>query len=175
MVKDENFSSAELIFGQTLRLPGQFFNDYEISLTQSEYRKQLIVSQTYTLFCKLFLITWIFLNRVHLELFHSINRLHIMISIHFLMCFILRQDCVQRPLQKLYTNPHKVLQRFPKTFIIEFRGSKSNVFPLCISKERLEPAYLGNCGPLTSNCSRKQEEVLLESAKFSTTQEEIFN
>ena len=46
VVKDENLSSAVLIFGQTLRLSGQFFNNYEISLTLSEYRKELIEFMT---------------------------------------------------------------------------------------------------------------------------------
>ena len=51
----------------------------------------------------------------------------------------LRNDAVQRPLQQPYSGPYKVLKRFSKTFIIDYRGKRQ-----CVSKDRLKPAYLAN-------------------------------
>ena len=48
-------------------------------------------------------------------------------------------DAVQRPLQQPYSGPCKVLKRFSKTLIIDYRGKRQ-----CVSKDRLKPAYLAN-------------------------------
>ena len=52
----------------------------------------------------------------------------------------LRVDRVKKPLEAPYTGPHKVLDRFEKSFKIEDISGK----PKVVSIDRLKPAYLDN-------------------------------
>ena len=102
MVKDENFSSAELIFGQTLRLPGQFFNDYEISLTQSEYRKQLIA----------------FMARLRPSptRFSRNHKAHLEEKLLICTHVFVRYESPSNKLEPSYNGPYAVLEKGPKFF-----------------------------------------------------------
>nr|CDS31407.1 gag pol polyprotein [Hymenolepis microstoma] len=93
---------AELVFGTTIRLPGEM----------------LAYSQDRTLT-------------------DPASSTHIPKDLSSCPFVFVRVDTVKRPLQPLYDGPYKVLQRKPKYFILDRKGSKDSV-----SIDRLKPAYL---------------------------------
>ena len=124
--EDLKGSSAELVFGKSVRLPGDFFNPRssttEITEKYVSELKGFMNGVAYVkprLLCK---------NEgfVHPDLMKTS---HVFIRI----------DRVKPPLTLPYEGPHKVLKRNPKYFTLEVNGRKDTV-----SIDRLKPAYLPN-------------------------------
>nr|CDS31411.1 gag pol polyprotein [Hymenolepis microstoma]CDS32428.1 gag pol polyprotein [Hymenolepis microstoma] len=67
----------------------------------------------------------------------SVVSAHIPKDLSSCLFVFVRMDTVKKPLQPPYDGPYKVLQRKPKYFILDRKGSKDSV-----SIDRLEPAYL---------------------------------
>lgn len=118
-------SSAELVYGETLRLPGEFLDpndDYkagdvtDLANRLRSYMSKLSPKPT----------SWNRKGPFYIP--HKLSD-----ASHVFM----RQDLVRRSLEPPYTGPYKVLERHPKYFKLEIRSRHSNV-----SIDRLKPAYM---------------------------------
>jgi hypothetical protein len=120
--EDLQSTSAELVYGRPLRLPGQFLTSQKDSFSQSEFVKNL---------------------KLHFDEIrpipaskHCDNK--IFISKDLLNCshVFLRTDTIKRSLQSPYTGPYPVINRFSKFFDININGKNSK-----ISIDRLKPCF----------------------------------
>lgn len=123
--EDLSSSSAELVYGEPLQLPGEFltpstlpeitdYTDYLSRLRKHFYKLQPTSVKRHGLQQNCFR-------------FKDLDT-----ATHV----YLRQDGVKRSLQPPYTGPHKVVERGLKTFKIEIRGSI-----VTVSVDRLKPYY----------------------------------
>ena len=120
--EDLNTSSAELVYGETLRIPGEFLeqssqkDEIQPFLQQLRRRMNALRPTPATRHANQAVF-------VHKDLKNSTH-------------VFLRQDAIRRPLQPPYSGPFKVLSRADKTFKIEVRGR-----PVTVSIDRLKPSY----------------------------------
>lgn len=161
--EDLSCSPAELVFGTTLRLPGQFVAPLRTELDQSDYISRLRQHMSSCLFtptrAKQGTTTY-----VPKDLFKSSH-------------VFVRVDAVRKPLQQPYKGPYKVLKRNDRFFTLEINGKHDRV---CI--DRLKVAYVEErASPDASladesNCTQKaqsnfssQEEVAAQTTPNSAT------
>ena len=125
-------SSAELVYGTTLRLPGDFFSDpvfvdpssFISRLRQSMQSQQFVSTQ------------W-----------HGSPNTYLPPDLHSASHVYVRRDAHKPPLTRPYTGPFRVLRRSDKHFTLEVNGKLEEV-----TVDRLKPAKLESDQiPLTSN------------------------
>ena len=125
-------SSAELVYGTTLRLPGDFFSgpvfvdpsSFISRLRQSMQSQQFVPTQ------------W-----------HGSPNTYLPPDLHSASHVYVRRDAHKPPLTRPYTGPFRVLRRSDKHFTLEVNGK-----PEEITVDRLKPAKLESDQiPLTSN------------------------
>jgi hypothetical protein len=121
-------TTAELIYGQTLRLPGEFFNPSKSRLSDPEFIQQ---------FRKL-------MNdlRPTPTSSHGNKQIFAFRDLETCSHVFLRHDAVKPPLQPAYDGPYKVLRRDHRTFRLLLNGR-----PTSVSTDRLKPAYVANEDP----------------------------
>ncbi|CAH2097753.1 unnamed protein product [Euphydryas editha] len=122
--EDLQSSSAELVFGEPLRLPGEFFHatipgssdisDFSTRLRNSIRKLNPTPAARHT--------------KEKIFIFRDLNT-----SSHV----FLRDDTVRGSLQPPYSGPHEVLDRGDKIFKILVKGK-----PTTVSVDRLKPAYV---------------------------------
>lgn len=122
---DLNCSAAELVFGQSLRLPGEFFDDALPAVSRTE-----------------------FANKLH-QVFEDVKppaasnhgKRSVFVSGDLKKCshVFVRIDSVKRSLQHPYDGPYEVLERGDKSFNVLVAGKQQ-----CISIDRLKPAFICN-------------------------------
>lgn len=117
-------TTADLVFGQSLRLPGEIFTTAPTNLAPP---KQLLENLKKS-----------FIN-IRPTPTSSHEKSSVFIHPLLLKCshVLLRRDAVRTPLQAPYDGPYKVLKRRDKTYDIEIRGRKCTV-----SLDRLKPVFL---------------------------------
>ena len=121
--QDLQASSAELLYGEPLRLPNQFFSgNAEPIVDMSNY-----VSHVRTFAQKI---------RPTPTSRHTERSVFIFKDLATSEYF-LRDDAIRKPLQPSYSEPYKVLERTPKTYKISIKGKCTTV-----SIDRLKLAYL---------------------------------
>lgn len=122
--EDLNCSAAELVYGQTLRVPGDFFvasnQNQPLDLTSyvdklRSYMQNLIPTDTRS---------------------HCQNNIYIPKDLLDCDYVFVRVDKVRPTLTAPYDGPYKVLKRLRKYFIIDIKGKNNS-----ISIDRLKPAY----------------------------------
>lgn len=123
---DLSASAAELVYGQNLRLPGDFFPDKEnnTQLTDptsfatklQQHMQQIRASPTSN---------------------HSRTYTYIPKALDTTTHVFVRVDNVKRPLQAPYHGPYEILERSPKYYKLQIKGKPQN-----ISVDRLKPAHL---------------------------------
>ena len=122
---DLQASVAELLYGTTLRLPGEFFEKSsaeEVSDPTSflsilrDTRRQLKATPVRP---------------------HAQRNVHVHKDLSLCTHVFVRNDRVRRPLQAPYDGPYRVLERTDKFFTLDFGSRKDTV-----SLDRLKPAYL---------------------------------
>ncbi|CAH8656626.1 unnamed protein product [Schistosoma haematobium] len=126
---DAQCSAAELVFGTTLRLPGEFINPNTNSqkLNLENYVDQL---------------------RDHMSKIKPINTRDFFFTSHLLYDLSncthvwIRCDKIKAPLSPPFEGPFKVISRKSKYFVIEKHGNIDTV-----SIDRLKPAYLDHEPP----------------------------
>jgi hypothetical protein len=125
---DLQATTAELIYGQTLRLPGEFFNPSKSRLSDPEFIQQ---------FRKL-------MNdlRPTPTSSHGNKQIFTFRDLETCSHVFLRHDAVKPPLQPAYDGPYKVLHRDHRTFRLLLNGR-----PTSVSTDRLKPAYVANEDP----------------------------
>ena len=122
--EDLNSTSAELVYGQTLRLPGEFVSpttdpplespaDYVAQLKSAMQSLPPATVRCYP----------------QRPTYH--NR-----ALETCTHVLVRHDAVKQPLQQPYDGPFKVLDRADKFFTLEVNGKRNTV-----SLDRLKPAY----------------------------------
>lgn len=122
---DSGVSAAELTFGRTLRLPGDF---YDSSTQVGSVEPQRLVEGI----------------RKHIKSLKSVPKSHSNSRPYFVhpdlkdaeFVFI-RDDSVRKPLKPPYDGPYRVIKRGPKVFVIRFPNRTAS-----ISIDRLKPAYV---------------------------------
>nr|CAX83701.1 pol polyprotei [Schistosoma japonicum] len=126
---DSQCSAAELVFGTTLRLPGEFINPHTDSKTLD---LGTFADQLRDQMSKLKPINTREQSRATFLPKNLSNCSHVWI----------RCDKIKAPLSPPFEGPFKVISRKPKYFVIQKQG---NIDSVCI--DRLKPAYLDNEPP----------------------------
>ena len=116
--------AAELVYGTTIRLPGQFVapNPADGDLDPSDYIHRLRRQMQD-------------LRPTPTRAQHRKPQIHP--DLDTCTYVFVRHDAVRKPLQPPYDGPFKVIRRADKFFIIELKGKQDSV-----SLDRLKPAYL---------------------------------
>ena len=129
---DLGHSAAELVFGTTLRLPGEFFNPESVTspLDPQNYvhrlkatMQRLRPTQTRT---------------------QQSRSVHVAKELHSCTHVFIRRDAVRKPLQPPYDGPYRVISRTEKHFVIDINGRIDTV-----SIDRLKVAHLDNTLTIT--------------------------
>lgn len=122
--EDFPYSPAEAIFGQTLRLPGEFFDETapDTAIPLPKYIDQLKTA---------------FKHFRPAPFHHKTSRnFFIHPKLENAEKVYLRTDRVKRPLEVSYTGPFTVLKRNSKVFTLDVNGR-----PYTVSIDRLKPAF----------------------------------
>ena len=121
---DLNCTPAQLVYGTTLRLPGQFFSSSSTTpdLAPSSYADRLQSAM-------------LTLKPVSPRQTSIVS--HVPKDLHTCTHVYVRTDAVRKPLQPPYTGPYKILRRHARHFMIDISGKSAS-----ISIDRLKVAYL---------------------------------
>lgn len=135
---DLKTTSAELVYGETLRLPGEIV----VAVPEPPGSQDLVdfVSQLRQHMSNVRPVPASRHSQPKSFLFKDLDE-----SSHVL----LRDDTVRRPLQPPYTGPYKVLQRAAdkKTVTIDFKGK-----PVVVTMDRVKPYFQEDTSHLSSDC-----------------------
>lgn len=125
--EDIQATAAELVYGQPLRLPGEFFEERQ-DILPSEFvadlrqqMQQIVATPTAN---------------------HSSNKIFIPTNLRTCTHVFVRRDFIKKALQPAYDGPYKVLSRSYNTFVIEKRGKKDTV-----NISRIKPAFQAEENP----------------------------
>jgi cleavage and polyadenylation specificity factor subunit 1 len=138
--QDIGCSSAEMVYGTSLRLPGAFFNPSTSDSTSFDpidyvhYLKSIMSKLQATP------------PRVNLK-----HPTHVPSALFTGTHVFIRQDRVRKPLQPPYNGPYKVIKRTKKHFTVDLNGRQE-----VVSIDRLKPAYIDselNVPPSTTSTS----------------------
>lgn len=122
--EDIQASPAELVYGEPLRLPGQFFSPSDDHLVEDHTQLSTRL-QSHMAKLSPKPTSW-----------HRDGPFYVPKTLQDCTHVFLRQDHVRRPLQPPYAGPFKFLKRSDKYFTIEIKGKSTNV-----TIDRLKPAY----------------------------------
>jgi len=121
---DLKCSVAELVYGTTLRLPGEFFDDSKADLFSdpTSYVARLKSTMTH-------------LQPIPVRQQHKGQSY---VSPHLTHCthVFVRHDAVKKPLQKPYDGPFRVIRRSSKQYTLDMNGRED-----VVSIDRLKPAF----------------------------------
>lgn len=129
--EDLGATTAELVYGRTLRLPGEFFNP-----TPADSSPKQLVEDLKHHFSTM---------RPVPTSCHGNSKVFVHPQLNVCSHVFVRNDTVRKPLQPPYDGPYKVLARRDKTFDIEIRGTAQT-----ISLDRLKPAFIARDNPTSS-------------------------
>ena len=122
--EDLNATAAEMVYGQSLRLPGEFFSSSsDMTIDNSDFVSRLR-STIRTL-------------RPMPSKRHGEATTFIYKDLKTCSHVFLRHDAVRKPLQSPYDGPYLVKSRKDKTFDIDIRGKT-----VTVSVDRLKPAFV---------------------------------
>ncbi|KAJ8397610.1 hypothetical protein AAFF_G00436090 [Aldrovandia affinis] len=116
-------SSAELVYGQALRVPGDFFPSVTVPWSAPEQLRNLWDKAS------------AFMPTPTSN--HSLPRIHVPQDLQSARYVFIRHDAHRNPLQPPYDGPYRVVETGDKTFIIDIGGSMEH-----ISVDRLKTAHL---------------------------------
>lgn len=128
-----NHTPAELVYGQSLRLPGELFTKSQQDISQPEFIRKL-----QNAFSEI---------RPVASKWHSSRAIYVPKDLYTCTHVFIRIDAVRKSLQPPYEGPFRVLGRRPKVYLVERQGSRK-----WISLDRLKPAFL----PVDGN---RQEDI----------------
>lgn len=121
--EDLKCSTAELVYGQALRIPGEFYDRPVGNVDRAEM-------------CKMLHQTFSDLNAPKVT-HHSKPKVFVHPKLKECTHVFIRVDSVKKPLQQPYEGPYEVLQRNEKFFDVSVSGKKQT-----ISIDRIKPAFL---------------------------------
>ena len=144
--EDIHCTAAELVYGTTLRLPGQFFSASSSDIDPTSYVQRLKST----------------MQQLHAPPVRPHHRtVHLPDSLTTCTHVFVRHDAIRKPLQHPYDGPYKVLKRTPKHFTLDIHGRSTTV-----SLDRLKPARLE---PPQSSASATPPSNIQPSPEPSTT------
>lgn len=128
---------AELVFGQTLRLPAEFFVEHEGKPNETEFIRdfrrimnKIRPSQTTN---------------------HSKEKPFVQRELNRCKWVFMRNDTVRAPLQQPYDGPYEVIKRYDKFYKIAIKGKNKNV-----TIDRLKAAFVEDSNEPLDNRSNNQ-------------------
>jgi len=149
--QDLKCTSVELVYGTTLRLPGEFFYAHTTYTTNpTSY-----VTQLKTIMEKI---------RPSSSRQPQQRKTYISSDIYTCPFVFMRNDTVKRLLQHRYDGPFQVLHRTNKHFTLDIAGKKK-----VVSLDRLKPAYLDDSSPSTNDVSSSDTSPLTTNDASSNT------
>lgn len=121
--EDIECSPAELVYGTTLKLPGEFFTNSPDIPDAADFVKRLRT----------------FMQMIRPTPTSDHSRTKVFVHPELTVCthVFLRTDTVKPTLTPPYQGPFRVVSRQPKHFVIDFKGKE-----LSVSIDRLKPAFL---------------------------------
>lgn len=123
---DTGVSAAELTFGRTLRLPGEFFEGNDAQISNADNYVQHLQQVIRDLRPR--------------PLSHKNSRtVFVHPDLKGCQKVFVRNDFVRKSLQPPYDGPYRVIKRLDKGFVVQFPNRQS-----LISIDRLKPAYVLN-------------------------------
>ncbi|KAL1447861.1 hypothetical protein WDU94_015627 [Cyamophila willieti] len=148
--EDLQASPANLVYGTTLRLPGEYFEDPNSNIAVSDYAKKL-----HNIFENL---------RPKQTAWHT--NIKPFVHPHLDTCthVYVRVDATKSSLQRPYTGPHRVVSRSDKTFKIII-GTRQTV----VSRDRVKPAFLSDVTHV-SPTSHPLQDVVCQSPELLNNQ-----
>ena len=123
--EDLGCSSAELVYGTTIRLPSEFFSAPPVTVAPSPHHYIQSLRQSLSSFRPEDAVTRTSSRPSYIS--HDMDTCGMV---------YLRTDAVRKPLQPPYSGPYKVLHRSAKHFRLDINGKATEV-----SIDRLKPAY----------------------------------
>lgn len=121
--EDLNASPAELTYGKSLCLPGQFFNEAKIHTSDIDFIKHFKHTMNQI--------------RPTETAHHDKPSIFIHPKLKAAKYVFVRIDCHKKPLQAPYNGPYQVLKRNEKFFKLNVNGKRQN-----ISIDRIKPAFV---------------------------------
>lgn len=122
---DLQTTAAELVYGEPLRLPGQFLSPSD-TFSSDDITQYITRLRTHVQKLAPRPTSW-----------HTSSPFYFPRNLHTSSHVFLRQDHVRSSLEPPYAGPYRVIERQPKFFTIDVKGKKANV-----SVDRLKPAYM---------------------------------
>lgn len=123
--EDLNTSSAELVYGEPLRLPGEFFGHgqpaHTTDITEFTARMKAFAEK---------------IQPVPTQ-HHSQRKVFVYKNLATCSHVFLREEMLRSALQPAYTGPHEVIKRGAKFFKIKLKGKD-----VTVSVDRLKPAFI---------------------------------
>ncbi|CAK1584942.1 unnamed protein product [Parnassius mnemosyne] len=147
---DLQCSSAELVYGEPLRLPGEFFESTVSTTTDITDFTARIRSVCEKL-------------QPRPASRHNKNKIFIYWDLANSSHVFLREDRLKSTFHPAYSGPHEVTERGDKVFKIIVKGKQ-----ITVSIDRLKPAYMLNTDPpydVSPDCSPKVMDGSLENRK----------
>lgn len=139
--EDIKATPAELVYGTTLRLPGEFFETTNVVVPQTDY-----VQNLKTIFENL--------KAVEPANHHTCRKTFVQKDLKTSTHVFLRNGAVSPPLTPPYDGPYEVLKRKPSTFVIRIRGKEQEV-----AIDRLKAAYIENDDLNLTNILNNEQNV----------------
>lgn len=140
------FSPADALYGQPLRLPGDFFMP---GPNKSRHETIQHIENA--------------VNAIRNLRAHSSKKTYIAKQLSDCTHVFLHDDMVRPPLTPAYKGPFKVLKRNNKTFVIE-----QNTRPVHVSIDRLKPAFLLPTDSNPTSTENPQKTPIAELSTLST-------
>lgn len=150
--EDLGASAAELVYGEPLRLPGQFFTptlEEEADMTSIASRIRAHVSK---------------LAPQPTSWHGSSRSFYIPKDLNTTTHVFIRQGPARRPLQAPYIGPFKVLRRSQKTFDVDIQGRSQR-----ITIDRLKPAFVAKEKPDTKTQLEKPDNEIIKKTRSGRT------
>ncbi|XP_026471307.1 uncharacterized protein LOC113375589 [Ctenocephalides felis] len=122
--EDLKASPAEMVYGTTLRLPGEFFTSKELSSDPQAF-----------LDCHRKIMRDI---KPTVTAHHNKANMFVLKDMNTCTHVFVRSDHIRKPLEPPYSGPYKIIERISdKVYKISMDGTNKN-----ISVDRLKPAYI---------------------------------
>lgn len=133
---DTGVSAAELTYGKTIRLPGDFYEETKIFTSDSEYLQSLKDT----------------INKLKPRPPSHGNSRALFVAKDLNSCqyVFVRSDIMRKSLQPPYDGPYEVIKRLGKTYVIKIGDKEKSI---CM--DRLKPAYIIENDNYSSNDSSK--------------------
>lgn len=163
-LNEQNVTVAEMLYGTTLRLPGDFFNCSNLNSNASKYNKSEFIKKLKNQMNSLKPVEVLHKNKmkpfVHKDLKTSKQ-------------VFVRIDRVRKTMEKPYNGPFAVIEKCDKYFTLNIKNKPTN-----ISIDRLKPAYTlseENFGNADNKINNGNKNLFNQNENEQKSKEEIIN